>query len=86
MSHTIPQILSTHTAGVPLWAVGFIKLVAHGMVIQSVAQLGPINAPTAMVADPVTLNDMAGVLTKFVWFIKLQFDTGHFSRTSKETH
>ena len=33
---TWPQILSTHTTGIPDWVVGSLVLVAHGIVIQSV--------------------------------------------------
>jgi hypothetical protein len=58
----MPQIRSTHVLGVPVWAVGSMLLVAHGIVIQSVAQLVPTRVPTAG-DPPVMLNDMAGVLT-----------------------
>ena len=36
---TIPQILSTHTEGVPVWVVGLLLFVAHGIVIQSVDRM-----------------------------------------------
>jgi len=38
--------------------------VAQGMVIQSVAQFGPTNAPTMVVADPVMLKAIVGVFTE----------------------
>ncbi len=60
---TIPQILSTQVAGVPVWAVGSMLLVAQGMVIQSVAQLVPTKVPAAG-EPPVILNDIEGVFTK----------------------
>ena len=58
---TMPQILSTQTAGVPIWVVGSLELVAHGMVIQSVVQAVPTTLPAAGL-PPVMLKDMAGVL------------------------
>lgn len=58
---TIPQMRSTQTAGVPVWVVGSLELVAQGMVIQSVAQLVPTLLPSAG-EPPVTLKDIAGVL------------------------
>jgi hypothetical protein len=60
---TIPQILSTQVAGVPVWAVGSMLFVAQGMVIQSVAQLVPTTLPAAG-EPPVILNDIEGVFTK----------------------
>jgi hypothetical protein len=59
---TMPQIRSTHVLGVPVWAVGSMLLVAHGIVIQSVAQFVPTTLPAAG-DPPVMLNDIAGVLT-----------------------
>ena len=38
---TMPQIRSTHTAGVPVWATGSLLFVAQGIVIQSVLQVTP---------------------------------------------
>jgi hypothetical protein len=60
--NTIPQILSTQTAGVPVCVVGSLELVAHGIVIQSVVHEVPTTLPSAGV-PPVILNDMAGVFT-----------------------
>ena len=60
---TIPQILSTHTEGVPVWVVGLLLFVAHGIVIQSVEQVVPTLLPSAG-DPPVILKDMAGVFTE----------------------
>ena len=58
---TWPQILSTHTTGVPDWVVGSLVLVAQGMVIQSVEQEVPTTLPR--VGDPPVMeNDCGGVL------------------------
>ena len=59
---TIPQIRSTQTEGVPLCVVGWLELVAHGTVIQSVAQFVPTTLPSAG-DPPVMLKDIAGELT-----------------------
>ena len=59
---TMPQILSTHVVGVPIWAVGSLELVAQGMVIQSVSHWVPTTLPSAGL-PPVMLNDIAGVFT-----------------------
>jgi hypothetical protein len=70
---TIPQILSTQMDGVPVWVVGSLLLVAQGMVIQSVAQVVPTFEPSAG-EPPVTLKDMAGVLTEnisiWLWWLR----------------
>ncbi len=59
---TIPQILSTQTVGVPVCTFGFMVLVAHGMVSQSVTQLVPTTLPTGVVLLPVKLKDIAGTI------------------------
>ena len=60
---TMPQILSTHTEGVPVCVVGSLLFVAHGMLIQSVAQVLPTMLP-AVGDPPVILNDMEMVLAE----------------------
>ena len=60
---TIPQIRSTHTEGVPFCVVGWLELVAHGTVIQSVAQFVPTTLPSVG-EPPVMLKAIAGELTE----------------------
>lgn len=60
--NTIPQIRSTHTGGVPLWTLGSMVFVAHGMVIQSVEQPVSTMLPVKVVELPVTLNDILGTV------------------------
>ena len=60
---TMPQIRSTQTEGVPVWSVGSLLFVAHGMVIQSVEHAVPTLLPSAGV-PPVMLKAMPGVLTE----------------------
>ena len=59
---TMPQIRSTQTVGVPVCKDGFMVLVAHGMVSQSVTQFVSMMLPTTDVLLPVTLNDIAGTV------------------------
>ena len=70
----MPQILSTQTLGVPLWALGKFVFVAHGIVIQSVLQsTEPTTDPWAE-TPPVKLNDDGLAFTKFyINIIKMQF-------------
>jgi len=54
----MPQILSTHTVGVPLWTAGSLVLVAQGIVSQSVLQFEPTTVPRMVAELPVMLNAM----------------------------
>ena len=67
---TIPQIRSTQTEGVPDCVVGWLELVAHGTVIQSVAQFVPTTLPSAG-DPPVMLKAIAGELTEKIVAKKL---------------
>ena len=62
--NTIPQILSTHTAGEPpAWLSGRREFVAHGMVIQSVVQ--SVFCEPIEPSEPTILNDIgSGIFTK----------------------
>ena len=62
--NTIPQILSTHTAGEPPdWLSGLREFVAQGIVIQSVVH-SVFCEPTDP-SEPVILNDIgSGIFTK----------------------
>ena len=59
---TMPQIRSTQTAGIPVCKAGFMELVAHGMVNQSVTQFVSMMLPTGDMLLPVMLNDIAGTV------------------------